>query len=156
MNPLREVWEFPAHYVVLAWWITALLTIWNVGPTIRSLAGRVALLGRRFQKDQLAKRLRNLEYLHENTNGLIRYIAEDAVDVAVETSYLIVVLSIISVYASYSSPASPFRSCIMLAMVGINVSTSVVGRAWRIRAMLRDLKNYHASVEAMKVKLDKL
>jgi hypothetical protein len=113
-------------------------------------------LGGRFQKDQLAKRLRNLEYLHENTNGLIRYIAGDAIDVAVETSYIILSVSILCVYASFSSPASPILPGIMLAMVGINVSTSVIGRAWRIRTLLSDLKNYPASIEMMKVRLGKL
>jgi hypothetical protein len=156
MNTLREIWEFPAHYVALAWWITALLTIWNVRRVISSLAGRVALFGHRFQKDQLAKRLRNLEYLHENTNGLIRYIAEDAVYIAIEMSFIVLGLSIVSVYAANAGPAVPGLMLAILAVFGINFSTSVIGRAWRIRDMLCDLRNYPASAEGLKSKLNKL
>jgi hypothetical protein len=148
MHSLKEIWDFPAHHVALGWWLAAALTFWNVAVRIFGrAAGHMAILGRRYQEDQLAKRVRNLEYLHENTNGLVRYLARDLVDIAIEAcltcgAFVILLVRVI-----------PVSSSALFGIVAINISVSVLGRAWRIRTMLNDLWNYPASVESLKAKI---
>lgn len=151
MNFWTKVWNFPEHHVALGWWLAAALTFWNVIIGISGrVAGQISVFGRRFQKDQLAKRIRTLEYLHENTNGLVRYLATDFVDVAIESCancfvFIILLVRII-----------PVSATAMFAIIAINISISGLGRAWRIRTMLNDLNRYPTSVELLKAKLARL
>jgi len=78
--------------------------------------------------------------------------AEDAFDFAVEMSFIVFGASVVSGYAFITIHESPGT---MLAIVGVNLSTSIFGPAWRIRALLRDLKNYPESAERLREKLSK-
>lgn len=148
MDFLREIWDFPAHHVALGWWLAAALTLWNV--LVRLLGWvlvRLSILGRNFREEQLAKRVRNLEYLHGNTNGLIRYLASDLVDIAIDACLNCIAFIFLLVRVI------PVDSGAMFGVIAVNISASVVGRAWRIRTMLNDLANYPASVELIKAKI---
>jgi hypothetical protein len=151
MNFLKEIWDFPAHHVALGWWLAAALTFWNVAAkVIGRIVAHFSILGRRFQEDQLSKRIRNLEYLRENTNGLIRYLASDVVDIAIESCWMCVTFVILLIRVMPASSGAIF------GIVAINISSSVIGRAWRIRTMLNDLKNYPTSVELLKARVNLL
>jgi hypothetical protein len=148
---LNAIWDFPANNIALGWWLAAALTLWNV---IASVSGRalnqVVILSRKFRKDQLTKRLKNLEYLHENTNALVRYLASDAVDVAIEASWICISFTILLIRFI------PVKTSGLFAIILINIGTSVIGRAWRIRTMLNDLRNYAESTKSIKAKLERL
>jgi hypothetical protein len=151
MGILNDIWNFPAHHVALGWWLAAALTLWNIAANIFGRAAwHLARLGRSFREDQLAKRVRNLEYLHENTDGLIRYLAEDLMDIAIEGSLTCVAFIILLVRLIPGSFGA------MFGIVAVNISASVLGRAWRVRAMLIDLRNYPASLELLKAKIARL
>jgi hypothetical protein len=151
VNFLKENLDFPAHHVSLGWWLAIAITLWNV--IIRNLgviAGQLSLLGKRFRKDQTEKRIRNIEYLHDNTNGLIRYLADDTVNIAIEASWTCISLVVLLVRLI------PVRPDVLFEIIALNITTSVIGRAWRIRTMLNDLRNYPASVELLKTRLSKM
>jgi len=151
MDFLKEIWDFPAHHVALGWWLAATLTFWNVvAKVFGRMVGHLSILGRRYQLDQLTKRVWNLEYLHENTNGLIRYLAKDVVDIAIESCWICITFVVLLIRVI------PVSTGAIFGIVAINISTSVIGRAWRIRAMLNDLRNYPTSVELLKTKLSRL
>ena len=150
---LQTIWEFPAHHMALAWWLAAALTLGNfIVRIIGGIGAHLSLLGRRYQQHELPLRIRTIERLHDNTNGLIRYLAEDLVDIAIEAcwSSIPVVLLLLPSWRTIGSLSFMFM-CVVL-----NIATSVVGRASRIKALLKDLKNYPESVEALKEKLSKL
>jgi hypothetical protein len=71
------------------------------------------------------------------------------VDVAIESCWNCVALIVILVRVI------PVSASAMFAIIAINISISVIGRAWRIRNMLNDLRNYPASVELLKAKLSR-
>src|ERR1700733_2088821 len=148
---LDAIWNFPADHPALGWWIAAIFTLWNV---IASITGRaltqVRIFRREFRKDQMAKRIRNIEHLHDNTYGLVRYLAADFVDVAIDVSIIGISFTILLIRVIHVSGAS------MIAATGINIATSIIGRAWRLRTLLNDLANFPVSVEILKIKLKKL
>ena len=151
MDFLKEIWAFPAHHVALGWWLAAALTFWNVAAKVFSrIVVHLSILGRRYQKNQLTIRIWNLEYLHENTNGLIRYLAKDVIDIAIESCWMSVTIVIVLIRVI------PINAGAMFGVIAVNISTSIIGRAWRIRAMLNDLRNYPTSVELLKTKLSRL
>jgi hypothetical protein len=154
MHFLDTIWDFPNHHVSLGWWLAAALSLWNViTPVFTRIIGKISFLGRNFRSfrnKQLAMRIHNLDYLHENTNGLIRYLATDTVDIAIESSWLCIAF-VVLLFTVY--PVSIGK---MFAIMAFNVGTTIIGRALRIRTVLNDLRNYPKSVELLRVKFDRL
>jgi len=137
--------------MALAWWLAAGLTLGNfIVRIIARIGAHLSLLRRRSQQHELPIRIRNIEYLHDNTNGLIRYLAEDLVDIAIEGCWSSIVV-IFLLFPSWRTSGS-----FTFALIIWNIITSVIGRASRIRTLLKDLKNYPGSVEALKEKLSQL
>lgn len=147
MSWLRTIYAFPEHHVSLAWWI-ALLVLFFFKSLIR-LARLLPIWGKKFQRSELARKIRVLERLHQNTYGLILYLADDVVDIAIEFSWTCLMVMIISF-------AKGISASFLIFCVALNIGSSVVGRAYRIRGLVRGLRDYDATLERLKNKQTEL
>jgi hypothetical protein len=107
-------------------------------------------LGRKFRTDQLAKGIRSLEFLHDNTNGLIRYLANDATDIAIEVAYMLITFGVLFWRVTTTKPGS------IVFLIFFNIGAAILGRAFRIKIMLSDLFDYDTSLQRLKARLAKL
>jgi hypothetical protein len=147
----KTMWDFPSHHVALAWWCAAIFTLWNVISRFAvGTYGRISLLGRKFRTDQLAKGIRSLEFLHDNTNGLIRYLANDATDIAIEVAYMLITFGVLFWRVTTTKPGS------IVFLIFFNIGAAILGRAFRIKIMLSDLFDYDTSLQRLKARLAKL
>lgn len=151
MNFLKDIWDFPTHHAAMGWWIAAVLTSWNILWNIFSgLLGRLSIWSRQFRVNQLGKRIRNLEYVHDNAYRLIHYLASDAAQIAVELSSQLIMYSVLF------SRVIPVHTSAAIYILCINLGSSVIGRAMRVRTFLNDLNNYPLSVANLQAKLSSL
>jgi len=151
VNFLKEIWDFPTHHVALGWWLAAALTLYNViAQVLSGFLGRVFIWSRRFKASQLQKRIHNVEYLHDNTNGLIRYLALDAVEIAIDFCWLFIVLSVLF------ARIRPIPLGAALYILSFNAATIVLGRALRIRTLLNDLRDYESRLAKLQTEMLKL
>jgi len=145
------IWDFPSHHVSLGWWLAAILTLWNfVSQVLIGILGQLSILSREFRAGQIEARIRALEYLHDNTNRLVRSLATDVIEIAIEICYMLIAFIVLFVRVI------PITTSAALFIISLNVSSSVIGRAWRIKRMLYDLNNYEVSLQKLRLKLSKL
>jgi hypothetical protein len=148
MEFFQAIWDFPAHHVSLGWWLAAVLTLWNLlAKILFGLLVRLSILGRRFRIDQLKKKIANIEYLHDNTNGLLRYFIRDVIECSIQICGNIILLTIFLLRIS-----AVHQSAVLLIIV-FNSATIILGPALRTRTILTDLFYYPKSVERLKSKL---
>ena len=141
---LDTIWNFPAKHVALGWWLAAAITFWNViAKFLVNILGRLSLLGRRFRIDQLEKRISWIESLHDNSNGLLRYIMKDAISSLTQICGYAILLTVGLSSLAAKNPAS------ILLLVIANASFISIGPLWRIGTMLTDIERYPGSVKKL-------
>lgn len=158
MNTLKNIWDFPAHHVSLGWWIAIAVGVW---PLFRFVLAAVrkahAAWNRQFQASQLTAKIWWLEHLHNNTNGLMRYLAREAVDIAIEICFVLTALGLSLSYLFWSKPSLTLPTgAILLGGCCLNLASTVLGRAWRVRTLLNDLHSYEVNLAKLKDKLARL
>jgi len=123
---------------------------------LRFLYRRFPLWRRRFQANELAKRIRTVEYLNDNTNALVRYLAADAVEIAFGICWVFLGLGV--VFACLLVKVFPMSLGVasFATSISLNVASIVLGPAIRIRGILHDLANYETAIVKLKAKLVEL
>ncbi len=74
----------------------------------------------------------------------------DAIEIAIEICYMLIAFIILFVRVI------PITTSAALFIISVNVSSTVIGRAWRIKRMLNDLNNYEQSLQKLRSKLSRL
>jgi hypothetical protein len=148
VNFFKEIWDFPAHHVSMAWWIALF------GVFFFRIFGRffkqLPIWGRKYRIKQLSRRIALLEELHNDTNALLRTLAQDVIDVAIDFCWLCASFVILYYFSQ------PIKLETALFIISISMGSSVAGRAMRIRRMLNDLARYDTRIGALKEKLTQL
>jgi len=72
------------------------------------------------------------------------------IEIAIEICYMLIAFIVLFVRVI------PITTSAALFIISLNVSSSVIGRAWRIKRMLYDLNNYEVSLQKLRLKLSKL
>lgn len=135
----HDIWKFPERHVSLGWWIAFALAS---KPIWRALTV-LPVWGSRFRKNQRAAKIRTLETLHQNTYGLVIYLAEDLVQVAFDFAGTCVGLAFVARSTSITAAS-------VLLIICANLSSSIIGRGLRINGVLTGLKNYEATLAQLK------
>ena len=148
MNFLKKIWDFPAHHVALAWWI-ALFSVFFFRIFGR-IVKQLPIWGRKYRIQQLSRRIANLQLLHNDTNALLRTLAQDVIDVAIDFCWLCA--SFVTIYYL----AQPIKPETVLLIISTTMGSSIAGRAIRIRTMLNDLARYETRIDTLKEKLVQL
>ena len=145
MDTLKDVWNFPMHYIAFAWWITVIIGLLSIRKELFSVIGKFFKWGSAFRKEQLRIRIRNIEWVHDNADRLIRYLVNDVVQIIIEGCWLLLL------YAIFFMRAPSYR--IFLPVFMFNAVSIIIGPALRIRTLIHDLRDYPESVERLKAKL---
>ena len=147
MQPLHDLLFMPEHHVALAWWIALLSPLWL--PQSIGLLKRLPLWGDRLRQVRINDDIIVLERLHNNSYGLIIYLAFKAVMILYEVVYA----SLLSALMAASAHGVPLRSIVFAT--GLSFGCGLAGTVWRVSSMLTKLVNYETALSALKSERDR-
>ena len=113
--------------------------------TIRALARRVPIWSEKYRQDRIAIDIRILEGLHENTYGLVIYLAEKAAGVVLEIAYAALIAALMADRTSLSLRWVVF-------VTGLALSSGVFGIAWRVRTVMKRLSDYDKTMVKLRAR----
>jgi hypothetical protein len=147
MQPIHDLLFMPEHHVALAWWIALLSPLWL--PQGILLLKRLPVWGERLRQARINDDIVVLERLHNNSNGLIIYLAFKAILILYEVAYA----SLLSAMMAANAHTIPLRSIVFAT--GLSLGCGMAGTIWRVRSMLTKLVNYETALSALKSERDR-
>ena len=150
LSTVNGIISWPEHHQGLAWWIAIILSspIW-IKWAWRGLR-TLPVWGAKFQRQQRAVRIRNLEYLHGDTYRLLLYLAGEAIDLAKDLlNTLLTLLGLAWVLHGNLTVSE------VVIFTALSFGSSLFGNVLRLLQLVHDLKNYETALAVLKRKQDK-
>lgn len=143
IGPIHDAWTLPEHHPNLVYWIAFLLASNPIWKVIKYLP----VWGSRIRYNQRAIKIRVLESLHQNPYGLVLYLADGVVDVAIEfsTTCLGFLLVLRSIHV-------PISASSVILFLSATLGSSIVGRSFRLRGIISGLKQYDRTIASLRAK----
>ena len=144
---LQGILTWPEHHIGIAWWIAIIIS----SPAWLKWAWRglkaLPVWGAKYQRQQRAARIRNLEYLHGDTYRLLLYLAGEAVDLAKDLlNTLLTLLGLAWVLHGNLTVSQ------VVIFTALSFGSSLFGNVFRLIQLVHDLKNYDAVIAILKRK----
>jgi hypothetical protein len=146
---LHGILSWPERHVGLAWWIAIIVSspVW-IKWAWRGLR-TLPIWGARFQRQQLAVRIRVLERLHGDTNRLVLYLARDVLDLAWDFGWMSCIVAWMAIFKGHAFAVSPAIFFVFI------LGSSLLGNVTRLRRLVRDLQNYDTAIAELKRKQER-
>ena len=146
-----DILHWPEHHAGLAWWIGIAIScpFWVIG-TYRLIA-QLPMWGAKWQLFQLGLQIEGIQTAHENTYGLVLYIAREILDYAVASCFSFGFVLVVCLFKPHAITLLNVVTTVSMSFIGVTLTVGL-----NLRRVVRALMSFETEVTALKDKQQRL